>query len=64
MTKETKVLHTTQFMSLEQDSKEWANSIMQLSNNYHRCDTSKEIANNGFSIKDETSSLEKYYLRK
>lgn len=61
MTKETKVLHTTQFMSLEQDSKEWANSIIQLSNNYRRCDTSKEIANNGFSIKDEVDKLNDMY---
>lgn len=64
MTKETKVLDDTQFISLEKNADDWANSIIHLSSNYCRCDTSNEASENGFSIKNETNKLEKVYLRK
>ena len=61
MTKETKVLKTTKFLSLKQNIKEWIISIIQFANSHQRCDTSIEITNKGFNIKSEVDSLEKYY---
>lgn len=61
MTKETKVLHTTQFMSLEQDRKEWANVILNEYNTYKRKNTNDEISKNNFNIKKECVKLENKY---
>ena len=51
MTKETKVLETTEFLSLSKDEKKWANEEIKAVKGYKRNDTIKEISNNGFKIK-------------
>lgn len=57
MTRETKVLNSTKFISLEKSDKEWAKIINKELTNSKRKDTSKEITNNNFSIKKEADKL-------
>ena len=61
MTKETKVLETTKFISLEKNDKEWAKIINKELTNFKRKDTTKEIVNNGYEINVETIKLENKY---
>lgn len=62
MTKETKVLDITKFMSLNNTPREWADSILDDVKRYKRIDTSKEMTSKNFNIKEEAKKLEKYYL--
>ena len=62
MTKETKVLDHTKFLSLKQSSEEWANEILKSVNEYERKDTYNEISNNGFNLNNEIGKLEKKYI--
>lgn len=63
MTKETKVLDTTKFMSLNDNANEWASNILRDINKYKRIDTSKEMTAKNFNIKEEAKKLEEYYLK-
>lgn len=62
MTKETKVLDITKFMSLNNTPEEWADSILDDVKKYKRIDTSKEMTAKNFNIKEEAKKLEEYYL--
>ena len=62
MTKETKVLDITKFMSLNNTPEEWADNILDNVKKYKRIDTSKEMTSKNFNIKEEAKKLEKYYL--
>lgn len=64
MTKETKVLDTSTFMSLNQTSQQWAKSIIDLSKNKIRVDSLEEMTKKGFNIKQEINKLEEYYKNK
>lgn len=61
MTKETKVLETTEFLSLSSLPEVWANVVLQSYDNYKRKDTIDEITKNNFNIKKEASKLENKY---
>ena len=61
MTKETKVLDITKFMSLNNTPEEWADNILDDVKKYKRIDTSKEMTAKNFNIKEEAKKLEKYY---
>lgn len=61
MTKETKVLESTIFMSLDKTYKSWANKIVELFCKYKRNDTKEELSNNKYNIDVESKKLEKYY---
>lgn len=61
MTKETKVLDSTKFISLTHTSKYWADKILNEIKSFKRQDTIKEITDNNFNIKKETEKLENYY---
>lgn len=61
MTKETKVLESTKFLSLEQNAKEWAYEIVEKIGEYKRHNTMKEIADNNFDIRIEARKLNKKY---
>lgn len=61
MTKETKVLDTTRFMSLDDTAEEWANNILDDYSKFKRHDTTFEITKNNFNIKNETVNLENEY---
>ena len=63
MTKETKVLNSTKFISLDNSSNEWANILLDSYKNYIRKDTTNEISNNGFNIKEEVMKLENEYIK-
>lgn len=62
MTKETKVLDITKFMSLNNTPEEWADNILDDVKKYKRLDVSKEMTAKNFNIKEEVKKLEKYYL--
>ena len=62
MTKETKVLSSTKFISLDNNSKEWANILLDSYKNYIRKDTTNEISSNGFNIKEEVMKLVSKYI--
>lgn len=61
MTKETKVLDTTRFISLNTSYEEWAAIILDDYSKFKRHDTTSEITKNNFNIKNETSKLENEY---
>ena len=61
MTKETKVLDSTKFMSLENTSEEWANAILKDAKRYKKHDTKEEVSKYGFNIEKEAEKLEKKY---
>lgn len=61
MTKETKVLDTTRFISLNISAEEWANNILNDVKKHKRIDSSKEMTDKNFNIKEETSKLEDKY---
>lgn len=64
MTKETKVLESVRFLSLEQNEKEWAAILLRSMENFKRKDTTVEFFENGFDIKMEVEKIEKYYGNK
>lgn len=61
MTKETKVLDSTKFMSLSNSAEEWANAILKDARNYKKHDTKEEVSKYGFNIEKEAEKLEKKY---
>ncbi len=61
MTKETKVLDSTKFMSLSQSAKEWADNILKDLKTYKKHDTKKEVSDYGFNIELEAKKLVKKY---
>lgn len=63
MTKETKILQSTQFLSLNQKASEWAKIILDKSKLGCNKDTVKEMSENGFNINIEANKLEKIYIK-
>lgn len=61
MTKETKVLDSTVFMSLSNADDEWATSILDNYINFRRKDTTSDITKSNFNIKYETNKLKNKY---
>ena len=64
MTKETKVLDTTEFLSLKKNAEEWCDSLLKKNKNFKRMNHKEEIYNNGFDIVNEIHKLENYYNKK
>jgi glycosyltransferase involved in cell wall biosynthesis len=62
MTKETKILESTIFMSLKTSPKIWAKVLLKLLNNHKRIDTTKEMTNGGFNIIQESKKMEEVYI--
>lgn len=61
MTKETKVLDSTVFMSLENTASEWADAIIKDAKEYKKHDTKEEVSRYGFNIVNEAEKLEVMY---
>ena len=61
MTKETKVLDSTVFMSLSNTPDEWADRILENIKTYKKHNTREEVAKYGFDIEKEAEKLEKKY---
>ena len=62
MTKETKVLNTTKFISLKETAKKWAEIILEDYKNFKRKNSFEEMTQNNFNIIEEAKKLEKYYI--
>lgn len=62
MTKETKVLDTTEFFSLNQSVEVWGKHILKSFEVYTRKTNQTEIKNNGFDIRNEAKKLSDYYI--
>ena len=62
MTKETKVLNTTKFISLKETAKKWAEIILEDYKNFKRKNIFEEMTQNNFNIIEEAKKLEKYYI--
>lgn len=62
MTKETKVLDSTKFLSLNQNPKEWADLILKEHCKFEKFDTMDKIVEANFDIKTEVRKLEKKYI--
>lgn len=63
MTKETKILESTIFISIENTAREWTDNMLAAYKDYCRTDTKVKKSNN-FNIKEESIKLENYYLGK
>lgn len=62
MTKKTKVLDTTEFLSLKQSVEEWACTILKKYKSFKRKNCTNEISKKDFNIKKEAKKLiQKYY---
>ena len=61
MTKETRILTSTRFMSLNQSAETWANTLLNEEAVFIRKDTREEISINNFNIELEANKLERYY---
>ena len=64
MTKETKVLESTVFMSLNDTPEKWADAILTDVGNYKKHDAKKEVPKCSFNIKLEAKKITEYYLEK
>lgn len=62
MTKETKILDRTVFLSLNQSPEEWANVILEMQKEYERKDSYTEFRDKCFEIEEEARKLEKKYI--
>lgn len=63
MTKETKVLNSTKFISLNQNASFWANEILSNNKKFVRKNSINEMTNNNFNIKKEAKKIENKYLK-
>lgn len=63
MTKETKVIDSTKFLSLNDSAEKWADELFERIASSSRKDTRLEISNNGFNIKKEADKLVAYYTK-
>ncbi len=63
MTKETKVLETTTFLSLNEGEKKWADTICNATKQFERKNTLSEMTQKGFDIQKEAKKLEGIYIK-
>ena len=62
MTKETKILESAEFMSLDNTPEVWTDNILNKVQFHKKYNTVEEISKYGFNIKNEATKLEKKYL--
>ncbi|MBR2786196.1 MAG: glycosyltransferase family 1 protein [Clostridia bacterium] len=62
MTKETKILDSTKFVSLSESADYWSKLTLDSLKNYKRQDAMKEASSKCFNIRDEAIKLEKKYF--
>lgn len=62
ITKEVEILETVRWCSLSDNSSIWAEKVLLYLNSRNRTNTSHEIADAGFDIKNTTNNLTKSYL--
>ena len=64
MTKETKILDSTEFVDLNQNVKEWANKVLKCNEKNERKKQKNVLMNVHYNIESETLKLKEYYLTK
>lgn len=62
ITKESKIIESTRFISLNKNSKEWAEEILKIDSNYDRKKYENEIIESDFNIKKSALKLEHFYF--
>lgn len=62
MTKETKIIESTKFISLSKSYSLWAKEILAAYEQHKRKDTKMEVINSNFEIKTESKKLESIYI--
>ena len=62
MTKETKILDTTNFIDLSLSAEEWAEKILDGQNKFVRKNMTEELKDSGYDIKKEAKKLEDKYF--
>ena len=62
MTKDTKILKTTKFLSLSESPEYWAEEILKAQKSFTKKNTKKEIIQACFDIKTESKKLERLYI--
>ena len=63
MTKETKILPCTKFVSLSESALNWATIIVDSYNEQQRIDAEKYFSKKGYNIKKEAVKLEEFYMK-
>ncbi|MBM6860162.1 glycosyltransferase, partial [Clostridium saudiense] len=63
MTKETKIINSTKFLSLSQDATIWSGVLLDYYNKHLPIESIKEMTKSGFNIKEEARKLESNYLK-
>ena len=62
MTKDTRILKTTKFLSLSESPEYWAEEILKAQKSFVKKNTKKEIIQACFDIKTESKKLERLYI--
>lgn len=62
MTKETKILDSTSFLSIDESALIWAKKILENTRKFKKYDTTDEVSNYGFNIENEAGKLGKKYF--
>ena len=62
MTKETKVLDSTKFMSIDISAKDWADEVLDGIKKYKKHNTKEEVSRYGFNIDEEAKKLDNDYI--
>lgn len=62
MTKETKILDSTKFMSLDESVNKWANKLLKEYGKFERKNKIEEFSKNGFNIRQDVKKIENKYI--
>ena len=62
ITKEVKITDNIEFVSLNSPAREWASRMIKYSNGYEKRNTSQEIVDAGYDVKNNAQELEQFYV--
>lgn len=63
ITKETKIIPSVKYISLEKNSEFWAEKILELNTEYDRTKYQQQILDSDFNIKKSALNLQKFYFQ-
>lgn len=61
ISRETKLLESTQFISLSEPPRKWAQKVLETAERTTRCNTERQLTEKGFNIAVEAKKLEAFY---
>ena len=61
ISRETKLLESTQFISLSEPPRKWAQKVLETAERTTRCNTERQMTEKGFNIAVEAKKLEVFY---